>query len=63
MDLFTSQPMKPILHVATNTVCLLKSVEWYNGELSYNLLVPQKDEKGVLHFCNATYSEREIEPI
>ena len=62
MDLFTiNQKGRFCIHKATNEMCVVKKAEWFRGHLTYDLLVPQKDEKGKLILCNATYSENEIE--
>lgn len=62
MDLFTQdQKGRCCVHLKTETVCIVKKAMWYKGELNYKVLVPQKDEKGKPIFCDATYSEKEIQ--
>lgn len=58
-DLFTKK-MQVVVHKSTNSEIIISDTEWYNGEINYNCLVPQTDEKGKNILCNATYSEREI---
>lgn len=58
-DLFTKQ-MEVAVHKETGTEILIENTEWYKGELHYNCLVPQKNDKGEWSFCNATYSESEL---
>lgn len=62
MDLFTqNQKGRFCVHLATDTVCIVKDAHWFKDSLSYSVLVPQKDEKGKPIFCDATYSEKEIQ--
>ncbi len=63
MDLFTQNIGRKALHKASNTLCLVVAVEWYLNSYHYTLAVPQKDSKGKIMFCNATYTEKEIEVI
>lgn len=58
-DLFSKQ-MQVAIHNATQTEIIIQNTEWYKGEISYNCLVPQKDDKGKYSLCNATYCENEI---
>ena len=61
-DLFTSNQIgRFCIHLATNTLCIVRNVGWYKGGLDYGLLVPRKDEKGNVEFCDAVYSQQEIE--
>ncbi len=61
MDLFTDNQIgRCCVHIATDTVCIIKKVEWYKGQLDYSVLVPQNDNKGKTIFCDATYSQTEI---
>lgn len=49
------------LHKKTSTLIFIRSVEWNNGELNYNVFIPYFDDKFNLHHNVATYSENEIE--
>lgn len=62
IDLFTKE-MEVCLHKATNTEIIIRDTEWHKGQIHYNCLVPEKDHKGKLELCNATYGENEIEII
>lgn len=60
MDLFSSLVGRPCLHIATETICLIKNTSWYKGRMDFHVLVPMKDDKGKIEFCDAVYSEREL---
>ena len=60
IDLFTCVNGRPCIHLATETIIIIKSANWYNGNLNYNCLIPEINEKGKLEFCSASYSETEI---
>lgn len=62
-DLFTSVKGKTAYHIASDSIVIVLGANWYRGRLSYDVAVPQKDDKGKIVFCNATYSENEIEVI
>lgn len=59
-DLFTTACPRTAVHLKTNTLLLVTCRSWYKGEVIYDCLVPQADEKGNTVMCNATYSENEI---
>ncbi len=60
-DIFTDRMRgRPAVHIATDSVVIIKNVEWYRGQLSYDVAVPQEDKKGKPIFCDATYSQNEI---
>lgn len=61
MELFSQLNMTVALHKATQTELIIESVSWTKGEQYYKCLVPQKDEKGRWHLCNATYSDSELD--
>lgn len=62
MDLFTdNQLARYCIHLATGTMCIIIKAEWYKGQLDYSVLIPQKNEKDQTIFCNATYSQNEID--
>jgi hypothetical protein len=58
-DLFDIQ-MRPATHKATLTEIIIVSTEWYKGEINYNCIIPEQDEKGKWQMCNATYNENEV---
>lgn len=60
MNLFTQLIGKLAIHLETESPVIIKSFDWYNGELNFDCLVPQLDEKGKVIFCNATYTEKEL---
>ena len=60
MNLFTQLIGSCAIHVKTETPVIIKSCDWYNGELNFDCLVPQLDDKGKVIFCNATYTEKEL---
>ena len=63
-DLFTSDRLGELcVHIATETLCIIRDAVWFKGELHYSVLVPMRNEKGEMIFCGATYSESEIEII
>ncbi len=62
-DLFTSAVGGLAVHKATNTLCIITNVEWFKSGYDYTLAVPQKDSKGKVTFCHATYTQNEIEII
>ena len=44
-----------------DSLVIILFADWYKGGLNYKVLVPMKDEKDKTIFCNATYSEYELE--
>ena len=61
-DLFTeNQKGRIAVHLATDSLVIILFADWYKGGLNYKVLVPMKDEKDKTIFCNATYSEYELE--
>lgn len=58
-DLFTKE-MEVCFHKASGTEIIIERTEWFNGELHYKCLIPQKDDKGKWELCSATYAENEI---
>ena len=61
-DLFTQDNRGRIaVHVATDTVIILLFSKWMRGWLHHSVLVPQRGGNGLLVFCNATYSDYELE--
>lgn len=62
VDLFTQNSAgRFCIHKKTGTVMLIKKAEWFRGQLDYDVIVRDKDEKGKINYCSATYSENEIE--
>lgn len=63
-DLFTqNMEGRFCIHKATSTILIIKKADWYKGNLTYDCLVPEIDEKEKINFCAATYSENEIELV
>ncbi len=62
-NLFTQNIGRKAIHRASNTACLVVDVKWYLNSYHYTLAIPQEDGKGKIIFCNATYSEKEIEIV
>lgn len=61
-DLSTeNQKGRIAVHLATDSLVIILFADWYKGCLNYKVLVPMKDEKDKPIFCNATYSEKELE--
>ena len=61
-DLFTdNQKGRIAVHLATDSLVIILFADWYKGGLHYKVLVPIKNEKDKPIFCNATYSENELE--
>ena len=60
MDLFNQNDRTIAIHRASKTAVIVKHPVWISGEMHYDCLVPQKDDKGKAVFCHATYSEQEI---
>ncbi len=50
-------------HKLTQSDILIYKTVWYKGKVNYDCLVPQKDRKGKIELCHATYDETEIEMI
>jgi hypothetical protein len=61
MNLFNEYIGKPVRLKATQTAVWVKSFSWHNNQLDFDCIVPQIDEKGKITWCNATYSQNEIE--
>lgn len=62
MDLFTQNQTGRIgVHLKADALIIIKNCYWNKGILNYNTLVPMLDEKDKQVFCDATYSENEIE--
>lgn len=61
MELFSQLNMTVALHKATQSEVIIESISWAKGEQHYNCLIPQKDEKGRWHLCNATYPDNELD--
>lgn len=59
-DLFT-KTMEVALHISSQTNIIIESNHWTNGELLYDCLIPQKDQKGNWVLCNATYNSNELD--
>ena len=64
LDVFTQNiEGRFCIHKATETIIIVKKAYWYKGNLNYDCLVLEIDEKGKRSFCSATYIENEIELI
>jgi len=64
MDLFTQNNLGRLaVHLETESVVVVKNTYWYKGILKYKVLVPMEDDhkKGKEVYCDATYSESEIQ--
>jgi len=48
-DLFTKE-MEVCFHKASGTEIIIERTEWFNGELHYKCLIPQKDDNGNEHY-------------
>ena len=59
-DLFSKQ-MQVALHIASQTNIIIEKSYWANGELNYDCLIPQKDEKGDWVLCHATYRDIDVD--
>lgn len=60
-DLFTVNTKGRIaIHKATNTMIIILGATWYQGQVNYDCVVPQRNGKQPI-FCNATYSSGEVE--
>ena len=61
-DLFTLNRLGELcVHIATDTLCIIRDATWIRGELHYSVFIPMRNEKRGMIFCEATYSESEIE--
>ncbi len=62
-DLFTQSVGRFAIHKASKTICIITKVAWFKNGYDYTLAIPQKDNKGKVEFCHATYKETEIKII
>ena len=60
MDLFTKQ-MQVGYHKETDSEIIIERSFWNKRILYYDCLVPEKDDKGKYHLCNATYTDLDLE--
>lgn len=59
-NLFSQLLGKIAEHKNTGTKVLIIGIGWCQNQMDFDVLVPQKDEKGKTILCNATYSQTEI---
>ncbi len=58
-DIFTHNVKGRIcLHLETNTPCIVLKSQWFRGGLDYDVLVPQKDDKGNMIFAMQLIQKR-----
>lgn len=59
-DLFTSSVTGIIaIHLASGSPVIILKGSWYQGQMSYDVLVPILDN-GKAILCNASYSDKEL---
>lgn len=60
LNLFSQLVGAIAIHKATQSPVIIKSYDWYNNQMDFEVLVPMIDEKGKIEFCNAVYSQNEL---